>query len=64
MASKTGLIHYTAGCLTCDASIVARNAMAWAHNHARRHGHAVEVQLGYRVSCDSPDVARPRKDER
>jgi hypothetical protein len=48
------LIHYTAGCLTCGASVAARNATAWAHNHANRHGHRVELSLGYIVYCDTP----------
>lgn len=47
-----GLIHYTAGCLECSAEIVARNAQAWAHNHSRRTGHAVELSLGWRVTCE------------
>lgn len=49
--TQQGLIHYTAGCLECDASVDARNAQAWAHNHSRRTGHAVELSLGYRVTC-------------
>lgn len=57
--TKQGLIHYTAGCLECEASVAARNAQAWAHNHARRTGHAVELQLGYRVTCDDvPESSR------
>lgn len=50
--TRQGLIHYTAGCLGCGASIVARNAQAWAHNHSRRTGHSVELQLGYKVTCE------------
>lgn len=48
--TKQGLIHHHAGCLECDKTCDARNALAWAHNHARTTGHAVELQLGYRVS--------------
>lgn len=51
MSTRQGLIHYTAGCLHCSASVVARNAQAWAHNHARRTGHPVELSLGWRVTC-------------
>lgn len=51
--TRQGLIHHTADCLECDASIVARNAKAWAHKHSRQTGHAVELQLGYRVICES-----------
>lgn len=58
--AKQGLIHYTAGCLECDASVVARNAQAWAHQHANKTGHAVELQLGYRVTCDAPARRSPQ----
>lgn len=45
-----GLIHYAAYC-SCGASCIAKNAQAWAHQHANRNpGHTVELQLGYRVS--------------
>lgn len=44
------LIHHTAQCFDCGASCAARNAQAWATNHANHHGHAVEVSLGYRVT--------------
>jgi len=44
------LIHHTAGCLDCSAQCGSRNAQAWAHNHARHHGHKVELALGYVVS--------------
>jgi hypothetical protein len=43
------LIHNIARCGECDASIDAKNAVAWAHNHARRTGHAVSLELAYRV---------------
>lgn len=48
--TKQGLIHHYAACIECDKVCEARNALAWAHNHARTTGHAVELQLAYRVS--------------
>lgn len=48
--SRQTLIHHTAGCHTCGASVDARNALAWAHNHVRRNpGHFVDLSLGYAV---------------
>jgi len=48
------LIHYTAGCHTCGASVDARNALAWAHQHANKNpGHQVELALGYSVKCEA-----------
>lgn len=59
--TRQGLIHFTAGCLQCEAQVVARNAQAWAHNHSRRTGHAVELQLGYRVTCEgAPEPPKPK----
>lgn len=47
------LIHYTAVCHNCPAHVDARNAQAWAHQHANRNpGHKVELQLGYTVKCE------------
>lgn len=51
--TKQGLIHYGAACLECAASMTARNAQEWAHDHALRTGHAVELQLGYRVTREA-----------
>lgn len=51
---KQVLIHHTAGCLDCGASVDARNALAWAHNHANKHRHRVELSLGYTVSKPTP----------
>lgn len=60
--TRQGLIHFTAACLECEAQVVARNAQAWAHNHSRRSGHAVELQLGYRVTCvGAPEKTKERK---
>lgn len=47
------LVFHTAGCHTCGASVNARNAVAWAHNHANKNpGHQVELKLGYSVKCE------------
>ncbi len=52
--ARQSLIHYAAYC-TCGAECVARNALAWAHNHANRNpGHAVELQLGYYITTNAP----------
>lgn len=57
--ARSGLIHHTAGCLSCDASVDSRDAMDWANKHANRNpGHAVEVSLGYRVFCDQPSTSK------
>ncbi|MDX2094342.1 MAG: hypothetical protein SFW64_00120 [Alphaproteobacteria bacterium] len=52
MAKQT-LIHHTAHCFDCGKQVDARNALAWAHNHANRYGHAVELQLGYRIKPEN-----------
>lgn len=52
LPTRQSLIHYTAGCLTCGASVGARNAQAWAHNHAATTGHDVELSLGWLVTTD------------
>lgn len=44
------LVAYSAGCLDCDAQCGTRNAIAWAHNHARKHKHKVELVTGFVVS--------------
>jgi len=62
VSTRQGLIHYTASCLECEAGVVARNAQAWAHSHARTTGHAVELQLGYRVTSDDVVVTRKKKE--
>lgn len=47
------LIHHSAGCHTCGASINVRNALVWAHNHVRRHpDHHVELSLGYSITSN------------
>lgn len=61
--TKSGLTHHTALCHDCDAQVNARNAMAWAHNHARQHGHNVELQLAYRISCDAPENKKRREND-
>lgn len=43
------LTHHVALCYDCGATCSAKNAQAWAHQHARRHGHAVELQLAFHV---------------
>lgn len=49
--TRQNLTHHTAGCFTCGASVDARNAQAWAHNHVRYNpGHRVELTLSYHVS--------------
>lgn len=54
MSTRQLLIHHTAGCHTCGASIDARNALAWAHNHVRANPtHTVELALGYSVKCEA-----------
>ncbi len=62
MTTTQGLIHFTAECLVCGASVAARNAQAWAHNHARHTGHNVELSLGWLVKGDpvSPPPAKPK----
>lgn len=56
--SRQTLIHHTAGCFTCGASVDARNALAWAHNHVRRNpGHSVELALGFAVRCEDANVS-------
>lgn len=61
--TKQGLIHHSAICHDCSKTCDARNALAWAHNHARTTGHAVELQLGYRVTSgdaiSAADGAKP-----
>jgi hypothetical protein len=50
MARQT-LIFHTAGCHDCGASVDAKNAVAWAHNHVSRNpGHQVELSLGYQIA--------------
>lgn len=57
--TRQTLTHHSAGCFTCGASVDARNAQAWAHNHVRHNpGHRVELSLGYYVSDDSPAKGR------
>lgn len=52
-ASMQRLTHYTAGCFDCGASVSAKNAQAWAHQHVRKTGHRVELSLGWNVSPES-----------
>lgn len=47
--TRQHLIHYLARCHGCAAQCTAKNVQAWAHNHARRTGHRVELSLGYVV---------------
>lgn len=47
--AKQFLVSYIACCLDCKASVDARNALAWAHNHSNKHQHKVELSLGYFV---------------
>jgi hypothetical protein len=63
--ARQSLTHHTAGCFTCGASVDARNALAWAHNHANRNpGHQVELALGYAITADSGSYsAAPIKDQ-
>ncbi len=54
--ARQSLTHHTAGCFTCGAAVDARNALAWAHNHANRNpGHRIELALGYLITTD--DIA-------
>lgn len=49
-SSEQTLVHYTAGCFDCGASLSARNAQAWAHQHVQKTGHSVELSLGWMVA--------------
>lgn len=52
MKTTQTLIRYSAVCLKCGKVCDARNAVAWAHNHARTHtGHAVDLALAYNVTA-------------
>lgn len=53
-----GLFHFMAYCHDCPARCEARNAQAWAHNHANKHRHAVSLDLGWRIE---PDAAPPKE---
>lgn len=53
LPTRQFLTHHTAGCFTCGASVDARNALAWAHNHVRRTGHKVELSLGYSITPEA-----------
>lgn len=47
------LIHHTAGCHDCSASVASRNAQVWASNHVKANPtHHVEVTLGYSVRAE------------
>lgn len=37
--TRQWLVTIQANCLTCNAYCEARNAQAWAHNHARKNPH-------------------------
>ena len=52
------LIHYSAQCFDCDKRCDARNAQAWAHNHARMHGHRVELSLAWQVRPDAVETEK------
>jgi hypothetical protein len=43
------MIRHIARCRDCGRSCDKKNALAWAHNHARAFGHWVELQLGYAI---------------
>jgi hypothetical protein len=47
--TKQRLTHHVAICFECKKQCDAKNAQAWAHNHARTTGHNVELQLAYFV---------------
>jgi hypothetical protein len=53
--AKQSLTHFYAKCFECEKECAARNAQAWAHQHANRTGHAVELQLAWRVARETPD---------
>lgn len=56
--AKQVLTHATAGCFTCGATVDARNAVAWAHQHVNRHPtHTVELSLGYSVKMGTSSGA-------
>jgi hypothetical protein len=56
---RSALIHHVAICSDCGAQCDARNAMAWAHQHARKNDHSVVVEVGYHVTGSS-GAAEPR----
>lgn len=57
--SRQGLTHHVAICHDCGKQCNARNAQGWAHQHVQRTGHAVELQLAWRVSPEGPRRATP-----
>jgi hypothetical protein len=57
--ARQSLTHHTAGCFTCGASVDARNALAWAHNHANHNpGHQVELAMGYFIVNDGASISK------
>lgn len=52
------LLGVSAECNNCDARCLSRNALAWAHQHARRHPtHMVIVasEHSVRVAKETPN---------
>lgn len=60
MAARRALQHIplrkAAACRQCDERCDQANAIAWAHNHARNHGHRVELTM---VQLVQPDARPP-----
>lgn len=58
------LSDISATCVVCDARCDARNAQAWAHQHAKKTGHVVYFAPIYRVESaqgfmfDAPQPSR------
>lgn len=57
--TRQDLTHYVAACQDCADRCEKRNAQAWAHNHARGHGHRVALELGYLVTFRSEPINPP-----
>jgi hypothetical protein len=53
------LVHHIAHCMDCGRESRGRNALCWAHIHARAFGHVVSVETGYRVGPDAAPRGAP-----
>lgn len=64
MSARTDqvLLHHRASCFDCEAGCEAANALAWAHNHARSHGHHVALELAYSVRPREPSPSPARRE--
>lgn len=45
----------------CGHVCSERNATAWAHLHAKRTGHEVDLNVRFKIHCKAADVTPPKK---